>query len=225
MEKSQKNKKHIYLMPGMAASSRIFERLHLPDNYILHPLEWIEPHKRESLPDYAGRIAKEIKHNTPILLGVSFGAIIVQEIAQLIDYDRSVVISSVKSEHELPKKMLLARYTYLHRLLPVSIINHLSFWRRFAPTKALRKRIWLYQQYLGLHSKKYLRWGIDRIVKWKQKSPLPRTLHIHGDKDIVFPIKYIDAPMVVQGGTHIMVITRYRWLNEHLPKLLELTNG
>ncbi|MFT7428963.1 MAG: hypothetical protein ACI9IZ_001458, partial [Nonlabens sp.] len=41
--------KHVYLMPGMAASSLIFEHIKLPENdFTLHYLEWIIPHKQES---------------------------------------------------------------------------------------------------------------------------------------------------------------------------------
>jgi hypothetical protein len=25
---------------------------------------------------------------------------------------------------------------------------------------------------------------------------------------------------VVRGGTHIMILTKYRWLNNHLPKIM-----
>ena len=50
----------IYLMPGMAASPKIFERLQFPSNCRVHLLDWITPEKNESLAHYAGRIAEEI---------------------------------------------------------------------------------------------------------------------------------------------------------------------
>ena len=39
----------IYLMPGMAASPKIFERLQFPSNYRVHLLDCITPEKNESL--------------------------------------------------------------------------------------------------------------------------------------------------------------------------------
>jgi len=126
-----------------------------------------------------------------LFLGVSFGGIIMQEVAKQINYKKVVIISSVKTQYELPKKMLLARYTHLHKLLPVRAISHLEFWKRFSFSEAMNKRLTLYEKYIGLRSPSYLDWSIDRIVNWQQKEPLPRTIHIHGDKDPVFPIQII----------------------------------
>ena len=47
----------------------------------------------------------------------------------------------------------------------------------------------------------------------------PNLIHIHGNKDIIFPIENINDCIVVEGGTHIMILNKYKWLNENLPKL------
>ena len=116
--------------------------------------------------------------------------------------------------------MLLARYTNLHKLLPTRTISNLEFWKRFSFSEVLSKRIALYEKYIGMRSPAYLDWSIDRIVNWQQKEPLPRTIHIHGDKDPVFPIQYIKNAVVVKNGTHIMIINRYKWFNENLNSLI-----
>ena len=217
-----KDKQSIYLMPGMAASPKIFELLQFPAHYEVHLLDWITPEKNEPLAHYAGRIAECITAPCPTLLGVSFGAIIMQEIAkQLPDYHKIVVVSSVKTQYELPKKMLLARYTNLHKLLPTRAISDLEFWKRFSFSEVINKRLALYEKYIGMRSPAYLDWSIDQIVNWQQQEPLPRTLHIHGDKDPVFPIQYIKNAVVVTNGTHIMIINRYKWFNEKLFTLID----
>jgi hypothetical protein len=48
------------------------------------------------------------------------------------------------------------------------------------------------------------------------------VIHIHGDLDDVFPIKYINECTIVKGGTHIMILSKYKWLNDHLPYYFEL---
>ena len=58
------------------------------------------------------------------------------------------------------------------------------------------------------------------MVCWKQDTPLPKTIHIHGEKDGVFPMYNIKDCITVKGGTHIMIINKYRWFNENLPKLI-----
>ena len=64
------------------------------------------PEEDESLAHYASRLASTITAPNPILLGVSFGGIIMQEVAKQINYKKVVIISSVKTQYELPKKML-----------------------------------------------------------------------------------------------------------------------
>ncbi|HEX7871061.1 MAG TPA: alpha/beta hydrolase, partial [Chryseobacterium sp.] len=75
----------VYFMPGLAASPAIFERIKLDESvFEMCLLEWEIPQSKESLPDYALRISKNIKHENPILIGVSFGGILVQEISKHI---------------------------------------------------------------------------------------------------------------------------------------------
>lgn len=208
-------------MPGMAASPKIFDFLKFPPRYEVHLLDWILPSKEETLSEYALRLSKNIAHEKPVLLGVSFGGIIVQEIAKHIDYEKIIIISSVKTKYELPKKMLLARYTNLYKLLPVSLINSLEYWKHFSFIDSVTKRIELYEKYIGMRSPFYLEWSIDKIVNWQQEAPLPYTIHIQGDKDQVFPIKYISDVITIKNGTHIMILNRHKWFNEHLPLLID----
>lgn len=212
---------HVYFMPGMAANSSIFEYIKLPEQHFkMHYLEWIIPEKNESLMSYAKRLIVGIKEDNPILVGVSFGGIIVQEMAKLIKVKKIVVISSVKSKFELPRRMILAKYTGLHRLIPTSLVYKLEVIAKYAYGDAVVKRLDLYQKYLSVRDKHYLDWAIDKIIKWDQQDALPNTIHIHGEKDKVFPFVYIKWCIAVKGGSHVMILNKYKWFNENLPKLL-----
>src|SRR5690606_8966344 len=123
----------VYFMPGMAANPSIFEYIKLPENqYRVHYLEWIIPEKNETLQGFVKRLILGIKHENPILIGVSFGGIIVQEIAKVIPVKKVVVISSVKTKYELPRRMILAKYTGLHRLIPTSLVYKLEVIAKYA---------------------------------------------------------------------------------------------
>ena len=69
---------HVYLMPGMSANSLIFEKIKFPKNFELHKLDWISPNIDESIENYAKRLSEKIVHKNPVLIGVSFGGILVQ---------------------------------------------------------------------------------------------------------------------------------------------------
>lgn len=213
---------HVYFMPGMAANPSIFEYIKLPENqYKVHYLEWIIPKKNESLQGFVKRLIIEIKHENPILVGVSFGGIIVQEIAKVIQVKKIVVISSVKTKYELPRRMILAKYTGLHRLIPTSLVYKLEVIAKYAYGESVVKRLHLYGKYLSVRDKYYLDWSIDKIINWDQQQALPNTVHIHGEMDKVFPFVYVKDCIAVKGGTHIMIINKYKWFNEHLPRLFE----
>ncbi|MDO4881618.1 MAG: alpha/beta hydrolase [Capnocytophaga sp.] len=207
---------HIYCMPGLGATYKIFENLIFPDNFQVHFLDWEEPNETETLQEYAKRFAEKIKYPKPILIGVSFGGILVQEIATNIqDYTCLVLISTIKSTEERPKWANFYKKAKLSSFLPIKYIASLELWKK---TKRYER---LYKKYIGLLSPNYLSWSIKQITEWQQTAPLLKTIHIHGNKDAIFPIEKIKNPTIVENGTHIMIINRYRWFNEHLISLLE----
>jgi pimeloyl-ACP methyl ester carboxylesterase len=212
--------KHVYLMPGMAASSLIFEHIKLPENdFTLHYLEWIIPHKQESLTSYVSRLLKLVTHKNPVLIGISFGGIIVQEMAKMIAVDKLILISTVKSNKEFPRRMRFSRRLSLHKIFPTSLVESFDVLSNYSFGIA-PKKIEMYKKYLSVNSSVYLDWALDTIINWDQEESLPGVIHIHGDADPVFPIKYINDCIVIPKGTHVMIVNRYRWFNEHLPELI-----
>jgi hypothetical protein len=71
-----------------------------------------------------------------------------------------------------------------------------------------------------VRDKCYLDWAIETIILWDRTKPDEKVVHIHGDSDDVFPIKYIQGCTVVKGGTHIMILNKFKWFNENLPKII-----
>lgn len=213
---------HIYLMPGLAANPTIFEYIKLPkERFEIHWLEWFIPEPNETLSDYAKRmIDKNIKHDNPVLIGVSFGGIMVQEMSKHIKLRKLIIVSSVKTKHELPKRMKIAAATKAYKLIPTQLASNIDLLAKYAFGDVITKRIELYKKYLSVNDKRYLDWAIQQVLCWEQEEELPDVIHIHGDKDFVFPSGNIKSFINVEGGTHIMIIDRYKWFNENLPALL-----
>jgi len=213
---------HVYLMPGMAANPTIFENIKLPvDQFQIHWLEWMLPeHNNESLSEYAKRMSKKVKHDQSVLLGVSFGGILVQEMSKYLNLRQLFVVSSVMSKEELPNRMKLAKATKLYKILPTQLASNIDLLTKFAFGKRISKRVELYKKYLSVSDKSYLNWAIKEMVNWKESEPIPNAIHIHGEKDLVFPIRHIKNCIAVKDGTHIMIIVKFKWFNENLPKLI-----
>ncbi len=213
---------HVYLMPGMAANPAIFEYIELPKKtYKIHWLEWQIPSKNETLQAYAKRMCTFIKHKNIVLLGVSFGGILVQEMSNYLDLKKLFVVSSVKSRHELPKHLKFLKITKAYHILPTKILGNIDALAKLAYGKAIKKRINLFKKYLSVNDKTYLDWAIKQVVCWSQERPNPKAIYIHGDKDTVFPHSCNGDCIIIKDGTHLMIINKYKWFNENLPKLIE----
>lgn len=211
----------VYFVPGLAASSTIFENISLPkDQFEMYFLEWFLPNNKETLQEYANRMTKEIKHENPVLIGVSFGGILVQEMAKHIKTRKVIIISSVKSNVEMPRRMKLAKATGIYKILPTSLLSNIEILSKVVLGKTVKGRIDLYEKYLKMRDKKYLDWALENVILWSQTEPNKNVIHIHGTADAVFPVKYIKNYIPIAGGTHVMIINRFRWLNENLPKLI-----
>lgn len=208
-------------MPGMAASSTIFERIQLPANrFEMHLLEWFLPENQETLETYAKRMAKNVKHDDAILIGVSFGGILVQEMKPFLNPKKVIIISSIKSNTELPRRMKVAKATKAYKLIPTKLLENVEKLAKFAFGDYAKQRFKLYEKFLSVRDNSYLDWAIENIINWKRTEIDPEIIHIHGDADEVFPIKHIKNCTIVKGGTHIMILTKYRWLNDNLPKIM-----
>ncbi|THV59639.1 alpha/beta hydrolase [Flagellimonas alvinocaridis] len=215
------NKIHIYLMPGMAANPSIFDGLSLsPDIFETHTLEWFVPDRNMSFESYAKKMCDNILHEHPVLLGVSFGGMLVQEMARHIKTHKVIAVSTVKTKDELPKRMIFAKYTKVHKLLPTGLVNNVELLAKYAFGETATKRLDLYKKYLSVRDKQYIDWSIDHIVNWSQTQPPKNLVHIHGEKDAVFPMANIKNCITVKNGTHTMIIHRAKWFNENLPSII-----
>ena len=211
----------VYMMPGLAASSSIFERIILPDDiFETVLLEWEIPFDKETLPDYAKRIANKIQHQNPVLIGVSFGGILVQEMAKCIETRKVIIISSVKTNLEFPRRMKVAKTTKAYKLIPTNLLANVESLTKFSFGFKIDQRLKLYEKFLRVRDKRYLDWAVEQVILWERTVADEKVIHIHGDEDDVFFFFYIKNCIVVKGGTHIMILAKYKWLNENLPRII-----
>ncbi len=216
------SKTPLYFVPGLAASTKIFEFLQFDkEKYEVYTLEWLVPFSnKETIEDYSKRMAAQIKHENPVLLGVSFGGIMVQEMSKHLKTRSIVLISSVKTNKELPKRLKVIQKTQAYKLFPVKAVQNLDQFSKFLFGDFVQKRIKLYENYLTMKDEKYLIWAIYNVLHWKQTTPLPNTIQIHGTEDYVFPIKHIVKPIKIKGGTHIMILNKAKTISAIIDKEL-----
>ena len=209
------SKEHIYFMPGLGVGPDIFKKLQLSNDYELHYLEWKKPlSKDETLANYTMRMVDDINHEKPVLIGVSFGGIIVQEMSKYIDVKKTIIISSVKSKNEFPRRFKFAIASNIYKLFPTTIITNFEKYSKFFVGKYLKKKAENYKRYLTVRDKTYIEWSIHTVLNWQQETSSKNILHIHGTKDNVFPIKYIHNCEQIIDGDHAMIMTKAKRISE-----------
>lgn len=201
---------HLYLIPGLGFDHRIFRKLDLQD-YERTYLDWIEPLRGESFPAYAGRLADRVDHGQPgkkVLIGHSMGGMVSQEIARIKHIDQVILLSSIRSRHELPLHFKVVRPLGLHRLFTKKgTVRTLPWWAKRHDYERPEDRE-LFVDMVSLQSNRYLQWALKALSRW-QTPELPahtRVHQIHGRRDRTFPCRRIQqADHVLSGAGHFMV--------------------
>ena len=216
------SKTHIYFVPGMAANSKIYEHIRLDKElFEIHFLEWkIPTSKEEPIQEYAKRMCDEITHHNPVLIGVSFGGIIVQEMSKLISVEKIIIISSIKSNEEIPKRLKFAQLTKAYKLFPAKFLENLDAYIEYFLGDFQQKKIEAYKKYMSVRNADYLHWAIFTVLHWQQKTPIKNTTHIHGTNDGVFPIKHITNCISIDRGTHTMILTKAKKISKIIKDIL-----
>lgn len=217
---------HIYFVPGLAASISIFEHIKLPETVCkIHLLPWLIPlTKNESLTHYAKRMCESVTEKNHVLVGVSFGGIMVQEMSKISKPLKTIIISSVKHHNEFPLRLKIAKNTRAYLLTPVKALTNIEKFTVYLYGDAIKKRAELYKKYLSMRDPKYLPWAIKNVLHWEQNIQDKNIIHVHGDKDGIFPIKSIKNCIIVPGGTHIMILNKAKKINAILIDILKKVN-
>ncbi len=218
---SEHMSRHLYLISGLGADERMFNNLRFPSGYDIHHLKWIKPLPDEPISSYAARMADGITADGPVsLMGVSFGGIMSLEIARIRPVAQNILLSSIKHTTEKPPYYNWVRKLRLHQL-PDSVL----YQRRSLVVKKFLnietpEEGQLVKEYLSKRDYTYLRWAVNAILHWKNELVPENLVHIHGAKDLPFPIRFVKPTHVIRDGGHFMVLNRATEINRILDHTL-----
>lgn len=209
--------KEVYLLSGLGADRRVFDAVDL-SGFKTNHVTWVDPEGNESLEHYAKRLLGQIKTQRPILIGVSFGGMMAIEIAKLLETEKVVVISSVKTGLELPWYFRMAGFLRLHKLIPIALfksVNKATYWL-FGTT--LQQERELLKVIVRETDPKFLAWAIDKIVTWRNTTLLPNLIHIHGTNDRILPAQSPDQ--AISNAGHWMIVNKGKEISGLIRQLL-----
>jgi pimeloyl-ACP methyl ester carboxylesterase len=212
--------KHIYCISGFGADERVFSKLNFNYNEV-HFIRWIDPVKNETIEEYAKRMSAAIGHSHPVLLGLSFGGIMSIEIAKLIATSGVIIISSIKTFHEMPLWMRLTGKLQLDKIFPLKTFRFIEPIENYNLGIENSDELKLVTEYRRTIGQQYTNWATHRVLNW-QNEWIPRNIHhIHGGKDHIFPIRNIKADYVIADGGHFMIMNRAEKVNSIIRDILK----
>jgi pimeloyl-ACP methyl ester carboxylesterase len=213
----------LVLLPGLGADDRLLEPQRNEFPQLVVP-DWISPRKNESLPEYAVRMADTVplSAGTPLILGgVSFGGMLACEMAQYLRPAAVVLIASCHTRRGLRPVYRAGRW-----LLPLVPIRTWDLAKALAaPAVRLRIGVPSAQRELAVAmfknmDSRFMHWVLQAILRWEPK-PLEgiRVFHIHGRRDLLIPLRRVDADEVIRDGGHLINITHASQVNAFISKV------
>ena len=193
---------NIYAIPGLGADGRVFKNLH--PKHPIKIIEWKPAEVDESIEHYAERMAADIDNSEPfILLGLSFGGVMAQEVVQYVKPEKLILLSSIAHQDELQELFKLVHKSGILNLWPHSFYKPpipLCKWYFGTDDTELVKAI--------LHdtNTELTKWSVLRLMSWEKKAHAIPTIRIHGTSDRL--LRYHESAFPIEGGTHFMVVDR-----------------
>ena len=213
--------KIIYLIPGVGANDIIFENLDLTGYEIVH-LKWPKHKKHEPLETYVKKLLPQIKTDTqPVLIGMSFGGIVAIELAKHVNPYKTIIISSIKTYHERPLKLLFLNALKFHRLIPGKLVIEFRFWLQWVLGKLDKHDFVMIEKMIKEVDIEFNEWAVDQVIHWKNEWVPDNFTHIHGTRDRIFPHFYIKNAVWIKGGTHFMVVNRAKEISKIIRRELQ----
>lgn len=210
----------IYGIGGLGADQRVFEKLEF--KYPFEFIPWIDPHKNESLDSYCKRLSASIDNTSEfIIIGISFGGIVAQELSKYVNPKLTILISSAYSETSIPILFRVLLKLNFHYLIPNSLIttpNSLIRWF-FGVKKEENKQ--LLDKIISSTSPQILKWSLSKIGTWKGHDlNLEKAIIIHGINDRLLKCpKSFNANEIKNGG-HFMIVENSFEINTILETLV-----
>lgn len=211
----------IYQISGLGANQKAFKYLQINPEFEIVYLPWLQPETDETLSHYAERMIEKVNVNEPFLMmGLSFGGILVSEINQLIKPQKNILISTVKNRSEIPMYMKFSAQTSAHKIIPTSILTSETGLSYAVFRKIYNSKMPDLKEFFEFRDPYYLKWSIDKIVNWETPQPIQNYIHIHGDKDYIFPNSIIKSVELIQDGTHILVLQKAKKTSQLINRYL-----
>ncbi len=211
----------LYLISGMGADEKIFRNLDFGSTR-LHFIAWKKVQKSESFDSYVQRLCEEINtQETFAICGVSLGGIVAQEMTRYLNPEFLILISTIKGREELPAIIRMAAGAKLQKVIPEQFYKWAAMHSASAVGMKSKSEHSLFLRMIDQFGEYYYKWCINTVAEWSGVDLNIPYLHLHGDRDLVFPSSNIKNAVIIKHGTHFMVMNKAGEVSKHIRGYLE----
>jgi pimeloyl-ACP methyl ester carboxylesterase len=209
----------VYFITGLGADKRTFSFLDLS---FCNPvfIDWLVPLPKETMADYAERLRATIPETNPIVVGLSFGGMLLTEMAKADKNIKVILVSSNKTASEFPFWLRLGKYFPVYKWVPNIFYTYCSFitlWFLGAKGKDERKVL---RNIIANTDIYFTKWAIGAIMNWENETVPSNIIHIHGKADKLLPYMFVNPDFTITAGEHLMIMDKAVEVSALLKELL-----
>lgn len=191
-----------YLIPGMGADQRLFDRFDLKYGQV-NKLNWIPHQNSRNLADYARLMAERITTENNVLVGSSMGGMVAVEMSRIINPLATVLVSAPTGRHQFPQILKTFDFIKLHKALtPSQIMKIAGLADLFMGFKTPEQRAMFYDM-LKNNGPEFLHFSVDAVLGWKNtEPPAGDFIQVIGTVDKLFRHDKIANAIALSGKGH-----------------------
>jgi pimeloyl-ACP methyl ester carboxylesterase len=208
------NEFNYYLIPGMGANHRIYEKFKL-ENGRVHYLDWVDHRKSTTLKDLALIMAERVNTSNNIIIGSSMGGMMAVELSHIVKPVSTILISAPTKKGQFPAVLKLIEKLKIHRLTSVNTIPKLyKLANTFMDFKNEEQKEMFFEMLNSLPPE-FIHFSVRAVLEWQnQIGPSGKHIQIIGSEDRLFNPSKMYRPIVLQGGGHFSAFDRGEQISE-----------
>lgn len=216
----------LYLISGLGADRRAFEKIQEIDGYQNVFLDWIPPLTKETFSNYIARLIKGYDvSDDDVVLGLSFGGLAAIEIAKQTPIKKVILLSSFKDKKGLKSHLQFLLNLRLYNLIPNFKLKFFDKQavKGFGNVSAEAKEGLM--EMMRDTDPKLIKWSLKQIRKSNyQNNDNIELVNILGTKDEM--VQYWKLPnnnFYIKNAGHLMVYENAEDVNKILSTILSKT--
>lgn len=189
-------------------------------------VKWLKHKAKESLCNYSNRLISEYKiSESDIVVGLSFGGLVAQQIADILSHKCVILISSMRSKDDLNTVFKTGLNSSLYKLMPtfkVPIISEIV--ANFLNSGSKESKPVL-KKMLDNTDMELLQWSLQKI--YEQDKPIGNKIkkyNIIGSKDKIMRQWSNASTYKIEGGSHFMVFDKSPEISSLLRQIISAEN-